>query len=265
MCIQRFSYPIARSLILRVNLFGSILLRHNHNVQNYRSLVIESLKNKFDHLKIEDLPKLKISVRDPIFRGMPLDAQHKLVVDLLPEHIRNDVVVESSPLSEESTDCEVKRDVKKKVPLLPDCNIPATPQYLLDEAVFYLSKQSGMLSSGCIWLCGSLALKNFSISNGFDPKNHTSKNHVVDFLAKSFDEFRSDLQLSWSVLNDSYQNSYEGDRDLVLICEDLKYAELFCNTLFVIHHSKQFKREEFMKYLPKSMTKEENIYFDFDF
>uniref|UniRef100_A0A1I7WYE5 DZF domain-containing protein n=1 Tax=Heterorhabditis bacteriophora TaxID=37862 RepID=A0A1I7WYE5_HETBA len=57
-----------------------------------------------------------------------------------------------------------------KVIFPPDGNIPATPQSLLDTAVFHLSKQSGAMASESLWPCGSLALENFCISNGFDPK-----------------------------------------------------------------------------------------------
>uniref|UniRef100_A0A914CFB8 Uncharacterized protein n=1 Tax=Acrobeloides nanus TaxID=290746 RepID=A0A914CFB8_9BILA len=163
------------------------------------SRVMEPLKNQFNahHLKIE--LKLKISVCDSMFRGMAVEEQHKFIVDLLPEDLRDLVIAESSTPPEESVDREVRRVYLSKVPILPDSNIPATPQSFLDTALYHLSQSSGALSSEYLWLCGDLALKNFCISNGFNPKIHTSKNRVVDFLVKSFDH--SDLLLSWESLN----------------------------------------------------------------
>uniref|UniRef100_A0A914E8H9 Uncharacterized protein n=1 Tax=Acrobeloides nanus TaxID=290746 RepID=A0A914E8H9_9BILA len=161
---------------------------------------MEPLQKQFDvnHLKIE--PKLKISVRDSMFKGMAVEEQHKFIIDLLPEDFRNHVIIESSALPEESIDYEVRRVYLSKVPILPDSNIPATPQSFLDTALYHLSQSSGALSSECLWLCGSLALKNFCISNGFNPKIDAFKYRVVDFLVKSFDH--SDrLLLSWEILN----------------------------------------------------------------
>lgn len=82
----------------------------------------------------------------------------------------------------------------------PVDNIPATPQSLLDSAVYHLWKQSGLLASESLWLCGSLAIKNFGFKNGFDPKRHTSKNRIVSFLKRSFNEFRPQLTSSWNNL-----------------------------------------------------------------
>uniref|UniRef100_A0A914E9M5 Uncharacterized protein n=1 Tax=Acrobeloides nanus TaxID=290746 RepID=A0A914E9M5_9BILA len=68
---------------------------------------MEPLQKQFDvnHLKIE--PKLKISVRDSMFKGMAVEEQHKFIIDLLPEDFRNHVIIESSALPEESIDYEL--------------------------------------------------------------------------------------------------------------------------------------------------------------
>lgn len=42
--------------------------------------------------------------------------------------------------------------------------VPATPQSLLDDAVYNLKQNNGLLASECLWLCGSLALKNFLLA-----------------------------------------------------------------------------------------------------
>uniref|UniRef100_A0A914D0H6 Uncharacterized protein n=1 Tax=Acrobeloides nanus TaxID=290746 RepID=A0A914D0H6_9BILA len=85
-----------------------------------------------------------------MFKGMAVEEQHKFIIDLLPEDLRNDVIVESSALPEESVDREV---YLSKVPILPGSKIPATPQFFLDTALYHLSKSSGALSSSCLWFC----------------------------------------------------------------------------------------------------------------
>uniref|UniRef100_A0A914DB71 Uncharacterized protein n=1 Tax=Acrobeloides nanus TaxID=290746 RepID=A0A914DB71_9BILA len=68
---------------------------------------------------------------------MAVEEQHKFIIDLLPEDFRNHVIIESSALPEESIDYEVRRVYLSKVPILPDSNIPATPQSFLDTALYH--------------------------------------------------------------------------------------------------------------------------------
>uniref|UniRef100_A0A914CGB8 Uncharacterized protein n=1 Tax=Acrobeloides nanus TaxID=290746 RepID=A0A914CGB8_9BILA len=190
---------------------------------------------------------------------VPLDPN--IFVHMHP--VSNNVIVELSALPEESIDCEVRKVYLSKVPILPDSNIPATPQSFLDTALYHLSKSSGALSTECLWLCGDLALKNFCISNGFNPKIDNSKTRIVNFLMKSFDESHPDLQLFWLVLNDCQRNAYEDYHELDVIRKHMKYVESFCNALFDIHVGNQFICEQFKKSLPESMKTKDNIFFDF--
>uniref|UniRef100_A0A1I7XKV5 RNA-directed RNA polymerase n=1 Tax=Heterorhabditis bacteriophora TaxID=37862 RepID=A0A1I7XKV5_HETBA len=263
--LQRFGYPIESSSVCRL----FILLCRNYSVRDQHSLLIDSLKSKFDirQITIKENPKFRVLVRDSVFHGMPLDLQHKLIMEMLPEDIRDEVVVETFDIPQEDADREVSCFANFDnlyIELFLDCNIPATPQSLLDTAVYHLEKQSGSMASESLWLCASLALKNFCISNGFDPKKHTSKNRVVEFLKKSYKPFRSHLDSSWTRLNYCHQNVYEDDLSLDSIMEYLESTELFCNTLFKIHDSKQFSGDKFKMALPKSMKEVGNMYFDFN-
>lgn len=76
--------------------------------------------------------------------------------------------------------------------------VPPTPQSLLDDAVYSLGKKNGDMASECLWLCGSLALKNFSIAYGKDVKGHQAKNLLVTLISKQFGE---DIFAPWSLLN----------------------------------------------------------------
>uniref|UniRef100_A0A1I7WYF4 Uncharacterized protein n=1 Tax=Heterorhabditis bacteriophora TaxID=37862 RepID=A0A1I7WYF4_HETBA len=89
MLIQRFGCPIASSSVSRL----IILLRHNSSLPDLRSILIESLKSKFDirHIQIEK-PKYRVFVRDSTFHSMSLDDQHKLVMDTLQVDIRYDFI-----------------------------------------------------------------------------------------------------------------------------------------------------------------------------
>lgn len=84
---------------------------------------------------------------------------------------------------------------------LSDLKVYMTPQSCMDSAVYQLSKQRGSLASESLWLGGSLAMTNFCLAHGFDPKSHSSKRRVVGFLKESFEEFSRPLNDSWNNLD----------------------------------------------------------------
>ena len=89
----------------------------------------------------------------------------------------------------------LRPDVKKSGKL-----VPPTPQSLLDDAVYNLLQNNGVVASECLWLSASLCLKNFAFNNKFDTKTHSAKTRTVEFLKKEFPKHRAILRTSWDGL-----------------------------------------------------------------
>lgn len=71
-------------------------------------------------------------------------------------------------------------------------NKHSTPQSLLDDAVYHFNGGKGMLASDSIWLCGSLALKNFALAKGHQMGSHGGKTaFVFDISEQSGEEILS--------------------------------------------------------------------------
>lgn len=77
-------------------------------------------------------------------------------------------------------------------------SIPPTPQTWLDLAVYHLDQGHSSFAGECLWLSGSLSLKNFSMAYGVDTNNHTAKHYLVMFVGSQFGQ---DIETPWLALN----------------------------------------------------------------
>uniref|UniRef100_A0A1I7UHN4 Vps53 C-terminal domain-containing protein n=1 Tax=Caenorhabditis tropicalis TaxID=1561998 RepID=A0A1I7UHN4_9PELO len=159
-----------RSMLLSGNVPSQFTRSHTT-----RAKVIDSLKARFKgEVTIKDLPAIKISVKSSSFKSVPRDEQRQEVIDVLPEDWKQRVIIETFP-SGSDLDREVRPVRLRDVIKFNGENVTATPQSLLDDSVFMLKQNNGLVASELLWLCGSLSLKNFAHAYRKDPTNHLAK------------------------------------------------------------------------------------------
>ncbi|KAF7635032.1 hypothetical protein Mgra_00005630 [Meloidogyne graminicola] len=137
-------------------------------------------------------------------------------------------------------------------------NIPATPQVLLDAAVYRYNRKEGLLSSENSWLCASLMLKNFMYQYNFDTKSHRIKSAIEEYLVFSLADrkFAQRLDDSWDILERSHQNSYDDRCSLYRVNKFLITAAEFCNCLYKIYSEQLFKPNDFLQWLSDDLAYE---------
>lgn len=222
-------------------MYGSIFFKRSFSGRNR---VIDSLKLKFNgKVTVKNIRKIKISVVSPIFNGHSKADQYKAVFESLPDEWKSNVIIETRCYGGQ-IDRQVKKIHLNDVNQLSDRTIRATPQSLLDDAVFNLNQNNSVLASECLWQCGSLALKNFALANHLELRNEQAENYLVDFI---IEQCGKAIWTPWIYLNWCRGNTLEGR---FIVQTSLSKVEQFCNLLHTYHSEKRF---DFKKAVPEWM------------
>ncbi|KAL7070331.1 hypothetical protein ACQ4LE_010495 [Meloidogyne hapla] len=234
--------------------------RYRTTFANLNTIIQAELANKFEYV---DFRKPKMAVSSPFFNGMSIQEQKELVMEIMPENIKEEIDLE--------TRCLPYDEDKKVLWLLLNKNlfqtftIPENLQSLLDDAVFYFERQNGVKALEATRKCVSLQFRNFLIANELDTDDHKISSRIVRFLVKTDnrDRFLSErLSTSWAKLEQVYTSTYEDDYKLDEIMEILTSAETFCNNIYSIRKKKSFKRDDLLNWLTESLMVELKIPID---
>uniref|UniRef100_A0A1I8C3M1 DNA repair protein n=1 Tax=Meloidogyne hapla TaxID=6305 RepID=A0A1I8C3M1_MELHA len=187
-----------------------------------------------------------MAVSSPFFNGMSIQEQKELVMEIMPENIKFNVLW-----------------LLLNKNLFQTFTIPENLQSLLDDAVFYFERQNGVKALEATRKCVSLQFRNFLIANELDTDDHKISSRIVRFLVKTDnrDRFLSErLSTSWAKLEQVYTSTYEDDYKLDEIMEILTSAETFCNNIYSIRKKKSFKRDDLLNWLTESLMVEGQRY-----
>uniref|UniRef100_A0A1I8BIK5 Mab-21 domain-containing protein n=1 Tax=Meloidogyne hapla TaxID=6305 RepID=A0A1I8BIK5_MELHA len=114
---------------------------------------------------------------------MSVEKRRELVMDLLPQDIKNEICLETVPTEVDTTP---KKVVLKKCVVSRSNKHNPTPQDLLDDAVYFLKQGKGYLASESAWGSACLQLKYFLMQCKVDADCHDLKKEIIGFLLPYF-------------------------------------------------------------------------------
>jgi hypothetical protein len=218
-------------------------------LSDFSAVAHEKLADKFHCVQRKE----KYIVSDPIFYGKSIQEQHKLVMDQLPEKIKDEIDFETLAYRVDN----MVRHVKLREDVTFNLNIePATPQMYLDAGVTYFRMEDNAMSSMSAWRSADLQLRNFlSMYHLRAPNNdHALKNRIVLFLRQNCCndiELNSELANAWASVQLACYYAYGDLLSMENIWDSLTSAEYFCNFLHLIYEQKYFNAYAFLKWLRK--------------